>query len=112
MTGTKPQHAPQIHFPVVDDVLQVGGIALPRLAQRVGRTPFYAIDRAVCSAQVAGLRAAEGQVLEIAGERCEVLAEGDPSNLPVDEVTDELLVVPELRQPQRLAASEQFLHLL
>jgi diaminopimelate decarboxylase len=57
MTGTKPQHAPQIHFPVVDDVLQVGGIALPRLAQRVGRTPFYAIDRAVCSAQVAGLRA-------------------------------------------------------
>jgi hypothetical protein len=52
MTGTKPQHAPQIHFPVVDDVLQVGGIALTRLALRVGRTPFYAIDRAVCSAQV------------------------------------------------------------
>lgn len=57
MTGTKPQHAPQIHFPVVDDVLQVGGIPLTRLAQRVGRTPFYAVDRAVCSAQVAGLRA-------------------------------------------------------
>ncbi len=57
MTGTKPQHAPQIHFPVVDDVLQIGGIALTRLAQRVGRTPFYAIDRAVCSARVAGLRA-------------------------------------------------------
>lgn len=57
MTGTKPQHAPQIHFPVVDDVLHVGGIALTRLAQRVGRTPFYAIDRAVCSARVASLRA-------------------------------------------------------
>ena len=57
MTGTKPQHAPQIHFPVVDDVLQVGGIALTRLALRVGRTPFYAIDRAVCSAQVRKLRA-------------------------------------------------------
>jgi len=56
MTGTKPQHAPQIHFPVVDDVLQVGGIALTRLAQRVGRTPFYALDRRVCSAQVARLR--------------------------------------------------------
>jgi len=57
MTGTKPQHAPQIHFPVVDDVLQVGGIPLTRLAQRVGRTPFYAIDRAVCSARIAALRA-------------------------------------------------------
>ncbi|MEF9926331.1 MAG: pyridoxal-dependent decarboxylase, exosortase A system-associated [Massilia sp.] len=57
MTGTKPQHAPQIHFPVVDDVLHIGGIALPRLAQRVGCTPFYAIDRALCSARVASLRA-------------------------------------------------------
>lgn len=57
MTATKPQHAPQIHFPVVDDILQVGGIPLTRLAQRVGRTPFFAVDRAVCSAQVAGLRA-------------------------------------------------------
>lgn len=58
MTGTKPQHAPQIHFPVVDDVLQVGGIPLTRLAQRVGATPFYAVDRALCTARVAGLRAA------------------------------------------------------
>lgn len=57
MTGTKPQHAPQIHFPVVDDVLQVGGIALTRLAQRVGRTPFFAVDRALCTARVAALRA-------------------------------------------------------
>ena len=57
MTSTKPQHAPQIHFPVVDDVLQVGGIPLSRLAERVGRTPFYAVDRVVCSAQVATLRA-------------------------------------------------------
>jgi diaminopimelate decarboxylase len=57
MPGTKPQHAPQIHFPVVDDVLHVGGISLTRLAQRVGRTPFYAIDRAICSAQVGKLRA-------------------------------------------------------
>ena len=57
MPGTKPQHAPQIHFPVIDDVLHVGGIPLTRLAQRVGRTPFYAIDRAICSAQVGKLRA-------------------------------------------------------
>ena len=58
MTGTKPQHAPQIHFPVADDVLQVGGIPLTRLAQRVGRTPFFALDRALCTARVASLRAA------------------------------------------------------
>jgi diaminopimelate decarboxylase len=51
MTGTKPRHAPQIHFPVVDDVLQVGGIPLTRLAQRVGSTPFFAYDRALCSAR-------------------------------------------------------------
>lgn len=57
MTGTKPQHAPQIHFPVVDDVLQVGGIPLTRLAERVGRTPFFALDRALCSARVGALRA-------------------------------------------------------
>lgn len=58
MTATKPQHAPQIHFPVIDDVLQVGGVALPRLAERVGSTPFYALDRRLCSARVAALRAA------------------------------------------------------
>jgi diaminopimelate decarboxylase len=32
MTGNKPRHAPTPQFPVVDDVLQVGGIALTRLA--------------------------------------------------------------------------------
>jgi len=53
----KPRHAPQIHFPVVDDVLQVGGIPLTRLAQRVGRTPFFAVDRALCTQRVRDLRA-------------------------------------------------------
>ena len=56
MSTTKPRHAPQIHFPVVDGVLQVGGIALTRLAQRVGRTPFFAYDRALCTARVRELR--------------------------------------------------------
>jgi diaminopimelate decarboxylase len=56
-TGTKPRHAPQIHFPVVDDVLHIGGIPLTRLAQRVGRTPFYAYDRALCTQRVRDLRA-------------------------------------------------------
>lgn len=51
-----PQHAPMRQFPVIDDCLQVGGIPLTRLAQRVGRTPFYAYDRAAISARVAELR--------------------------------------------------------
>nr|WP_155473089.1 pyridoxal-dependent decarboxylase, exosortase A system-associated [Pseudoduganella buxea] len=43
-------------FAVADDCLQVGGIALTRLAQRVGQTPFYAYDRAALTARVAELR--------------------------------------------------------
>ncbi|TWI62986.1 diaminopimelate decarboxylase [Pseudoduganella lurida] len=57
MTAPRPQHAPLLQFPVVDDCLQVGGIALTRLAQRVGQTPFYAYDRAAITARVADLRA-------------------------------------------------------
>lgn len=45
-------------FNVVDDCLQVGGIPLPRLAQRVGQTPFYAYDRQVMTRRVETLRAA------------------------------------------------------
>lgn len=56
MTATKPVHAPQTQFAVVDDCLQVGGIALTRLAQRVGSTPFYAYDRALLSERVAQVR--------------------------------------------------------
>jgi diaminopimelate decarboxylase len=56
MSGSKPVHAPQIQFPVIDDCLQVGGVALTRLAQRVGSTPFYAYDRAALSARVQHLR--------------------------------------------------------
>ena len=56
--SSKPVHADQILFPVVDNCLQVGGIALTRLAQRVGRTPFYAYDRALVAERVRQLRAA------------------------------------------------------
>jgi len=56
MTAVRPQHAPLIQFPVVDDCLQIGGIPLTRLAQRVGQTPFYAYDRAAMTARVAELR--------------------------------------------------------
>jgi diaminopimelate decarboxylase len=55
MSINTPEHAPHL-FKVVDDCLQVGGIALTRLAQRVGRTPFFVVDRALCTARVAQLR--------------------------------------------------------
>jgi len=56
MSGSKPVHAPQTQFPVIDDCLQVGGMPLTRLAQRVGSTPFYAYDRALLTERVAHLR--------------------------------------------------------
>jgi diaminopimelate decarboxylase len=56
MSNQRIAHAPMTQFPVVDDCLQVGGIALTRLAQRVGTTPFYAYDRGLISARVAELR--------------------------------------------------------
>jgi diaminopimelate decarboxylase len=49
-------HAPLAHFAVVDDCLQIGGLALTELARRVGRTPFYAYDRRLMSQRVEMLR--------------------------------------------------------
>lgn len=57
MSHTKPVHAPQTHFGVAGNCLQVGGVALTRLAQRVGSTPFFAYDRSLLSSRVAHLRA-------------------------------------------------------
>lgn len=45
-------------FAVQDDQLVVGGLPLAQLAGRVGRTPFYAYDRASIEERVAQLRAA------------------------------------------------------
>ncbi len=56
MSQARPAHAPMTQFAVVDDCLQIGGIPLTRLAQRVGGTPFYAYDRGLLSARVAALR--------------------------------------------------------
>jgi len=56
MSSTKPVHAAQTLFDVVDDCLQIGGIPLTRLAQRVGQTPFYAYDRALVARRVQALR--------------------------------------------------------
>ncbi|HEY9445731.1 MAG TPA: pyridoxal-dependent decarboxylase, exosortase A system-associated [Burkholderiales bacterium] len=43
-------------FPVIDDCLQIGGIPVTRLAQRIGSTPFYAYDRAAINTRMAELR--------------------------------------------------------
>jgi diaminopimelate decarboxylase len=56
MKNPRPVHSPMAHFPVVDDCLQVGGVPLTELAQRVGRTPFYAYDRKLISQRVELLR--------------------------------------------------------
>lgn len=53
-----PMHAPMNLFPVEGDELMVGGMPLTQLAARVGRTPFYAYDRALLERRVTGLRAA------------------------------------------------------
>ena len=52
----RPLHAQMDQFPVVDDCLTVGGVPLPELACRVGRTPFYAYDRRLITQQVELLR--------------------------------------------------------
>ena len=52
----KPVHAPLIQFPLVDDALTIGGQTLARLADLVGRTPFYAYDREAMSRRVRELR--------------------------------------------------------
>ena len=54
----KPQHTPMTHFAVQDGELLVGGQKISTLAARVGRTPFYAYDRALLRARAAQLRAA------------------------------------------------------
>lgn len=51
-------HEPMDQFSVADGELMVGGIALSRIAARVGRTPFYAYDRGLLRKRVAELRAA------------------------------------------------------
>lgn len=56
MSVPRPQHAPLTQFPIVDNCLQVGGMPLTRLAERVGSTPFYAMDRDQLTQRVALLR--------------------------------------------------------
>ncbi|NNG24215.1 pyridoxal-dependent decarboxylase, exosortase A system-associated [Telluria aromaticivorans] len=65
MSVTKPIHAAQTGFPVADGCLQVGGIPVTRLAQRVGSTPFYAYDRRLLSERVAQVRTHMPAALEL-----------------------------------------------
>lgn len=63
MSG-KPHGAPMT-FPVRDNELMIGGLPATRLAQRVGRTPFYAYDRSLISNRVAQLRAALPEAIRL-----------------------------------------------
>ncbi len=55
----KPQHVAMSQFATAPDgELLVGGQRVSALAARIGRTPFYAYDRALLRARVAELRAA------------------------------------------------------
>ena len=51
-------HCHDLLFPIADNCLQIGGMPLTQLAERVGSTPFYAYDRRLISERVARLRAA------------------------------------------------------
>ncbi|HPF25237.1 MAG TPA: pyridoxal-dependent decarboxylase, exosortase A system-associated [Steroidobacteraceae bacterium] len=59
MTGNavrKLGHAPHPFFRIEGPELTVGGIAVSRLAERVGQTPFYAYDRHAIDRRIADLR--------------------------------------------------------
>jgi diaminopimelate decarboxylase len=51
-----PEHTALTQFPVQDDCLQIGGMPLTQLAERVGTTPFYAYDRQKITERIALLR--------------------------------------------------------
>ena len=53
---TLPLHVPINHFSVINDSLVIGDRSLPRLADQVGRTPFYAYDKRFLTERVLSLR--------------------------------------------------------
>jgi diaminopimelate decarboxylase len=54
--STPPRHPTIATFPIKDGCLEVGGVPLSRLAERVGATPFFAYDRRRLSERIAALR--------------------------------------------------------
>jgi len=65
MNRPTPAHALMDQFPVAGGELQVGGLPLSRLAERVGQTPFYAYDRRLLSERVETLRQALPESLHL-----------------------------------------------
>lgn len=63
--STPVRHAQNLNYPVRENELQVGGVPLTRLAERVGGTPFYAYDRSLITGRVAQLRAALPQDIHL-----------------------------------------------
>lgn len=55
---TNLAHAPLTQFPIENDELMVGGMPVRVLAERVGRTPFYAYDRGLLRERVGAVRKA------------------------------------------------------
>ncbi len=55
-SGERPRHIAMDQFQVRDDCLLVGDTPLPRLAHRVGQTPFYAYDRRVMTDRIQTLK--------------------------------------------------------
>ncbi len=56
MKKVPPTHVPMTQFSTENNCLIVGGIALSRLTQRVGKTPFYAYDRVLLNQRMNTLR--------------------------------------------------------
>ena len=56
MTNNRPKHFSLDQFPTQNHCIQIGGIPLTRLTQRVGSTPYYAYDRKLITQRVAYLR--------------------------------------------------------
>ena len=50
-------HSSLSDYQIENGNLLVGGVPLPRLAERVGRTPFFAYDRARVTQRIADVRA-------------------------------------------------------
>ncbi|MBK6660380.1 MAG: pyridoxal-dependent decarboxylase, exosortase A system-associated [Proteobacteria bacterium] len=57
MQDAKPVHSRLQNVASADGQLLVNGVSVATLAERVGRTPFYAYDRAALSTRIAELRA-------------------------------------------------------
>lgn len=65
MNKSAVRHAPMTQFPVSGNHLLIGGVELPRLSARVGKTPFYAYDRRLLTERVRRLRQAMPPALKI-----------------------------------------------